>query len=484
MKKYLVIFGAALLIMALASPSFAQFASWGHMEVETYWWNKATYFDSDKSDNRRGVGERFRFYLQYGDPKTVRAVIGFEGDSTTWGEPNAPTTSLSGNAGYTGQFGLAQRNHMGSLTTDSAALEVKHAYIDFVVPNTPVSVMAGIQNWVTGGSLGRYFLNIDAPGVRVTTKFAPHAIEAAWYKEYKQDQWKDNDSDMYMLKYNLSQKMFNVEAWVAYEADRRAQTETWAMTASTAGSVTSYTPTRTMAARNYEVKPYWIGLNVPFTVANFTITPTFIYEGGDARKYFVSGNTDVKISAWLGSLEAAYQLGPGLKLTVQGMYATGNDTGKTDKQNLFTQPNASEGQLVLGNGWDVMMWENTELTYYGYKAATIGGYYFGRFTATYSPLPWLEIQPTYVYIGDTSKKSGSGSASGSNTIGRTDDDKASVGQEINMITTFKIYDKIRYKVGVAYFITGDVFKGNYSRSGGGSPGDNAWAVLSNLNYAF
>jgi len=37
MKKYLVWIGAAVLVVALASPSMAQFKSWGHLEIESYW---------------------------------------------------------------------------------------------------------------------------------------------------------------------------------------------------------------------------------------------------------------------------------------------------------------------------------------------------------------------------------------------------------------------------------------------------------------
>ena len=40
MKKYLVLIGAAILVMALASPSMAQFKSWGHMEIQTIWEKK------------------------------------------------------------------------------------------------------------------------------------------------------------------------------------------------------------------------------------------------------------------------------------------------------------------------------------------------------------------------------------------------------------------------------------------------------------
>ena len=52
MKKYLVLIGAAILVMALASPSMAQFKSWGHMEIQTIWEKNPDF------NNGQGLGER------------------------------------------------------------------------------------------------------------------------------------------------------------------------------------------------------------------------------------------------------------------------------------------------------------------------------------------------------------------------------------------------------------------------------------------
>jgi hypothetical protein len=143
MKKYLVILGAAVLVMALAAPAMAQFSSWGHIEIQTIWeknvnldtqklWANGTSgsatTDPQKDISWRHIAERYRFYLQYGDPKTVRAVLGFEADSKDWGEGSPDTASLKGGG------------KMGSYTADTVQLEIKNAYLDFMIPNTPVEV--------------------------------------------------------------------------------------------------------------------------------------------------------------------------------------------------------------------------------------------------------------------------------------------------------------------------------------------------------
>jgi hypothetical protein len=57
----------------------------------------------------RNITERFNFYLQYGDPKTVRAVIGFEMDSQNWGETTwTSADAAAGNALKTRRFGSSR----------------------------------------------------------------------------------------------------------------------------------------------------------------------------------------------------------------------------------------------------------------------------------------------------------------------------------------------------------------------------------------
>jgi len=92
-------------MMALAAPAVAQFTSWGHMDIETIWEKNRIstpeclwQFDpppgrTKRDEAWRHIAQRFRFYLQYGDPKTVRAVIGFEADSQDWGEQAGGGTS-------------------------------------------------------------------------------------------------------------------------------------------------------------------------------------------------------------------------------------------------------------------------------------------------------------------------------------------------------------------------------------------------------
>jgi len=498
MKKYFAIFGAAILVVALASTvAMAQFKAFGHMEIESYWSNNMIYLDNRASDNRQAVAERFRLHFTYGDPKTVQAYVMFEADSTAWGEAGpgaygstmgtAGTQNSNGiqNGGATGQPMLVGRNHIGSYQTDTTGLEVTWAFLDFTIPNTPLTAKVGIQRFVIGGDIGRFWMGNDAPGIMATANFAPHAIQAFWWKENKQNALKDNDNDMYGVRYLLKQQMFSVEAWFAYQNDRRSQTEVTSLvpsptpsaTSGAAAGTTTYSIQQIITDRAYEVKPWWIGLNVPMTFGNLKIDPIFIYEGGKARSYTGTG-TDVDIDAYLFDVNASYRLGPGLSFGLEGFYTTGTDSSKPTKQNRFAWATNSEGRSVFGNGKSVFMFSNTELTYYGYKQLDPGGLWYARANVEYSPLSWLNLGANYFYIGNT------GTGTTNPVGGRTDQAKAYAGSEINLITTLKIYENFIYKIGMGLFLPGDCYTTPATSTVAERTADTAWNILTNLRYNF
>jgi hypothetical protein len=291
----------------------------------------------------------------------------------------------------------------------------------------------------------------------------------------------------------MAQPAANVEAFFIYNRDRRTETETWTL-AGTAGAagVTNYTLTQTLTPRDYDAMPWWLGASTSFTFANFTLEPTAIYQGGDARKYFRNNppTGDVKFSSYLLDLILKYQIGPGLSVAVEGFYASGGDTDKTDEMNLYTFTPGSESGWGFGNEKSVFYFGNGDFQYYGYRQNTVGGHWFGRANVEYSPLAWLRLQANYLYIGDTAKGSlaaqaRTGATNNAPYLSRLDKDSDDIGQEINLIATLKIYPNLTYMIGFGYFLTGDAFKGTIAGARlADNPADNAWNLLTNLKYAF
>ncbi len=458
MKKYLVLLGAALLVMAVATPSMAQFKSWGHMEVATNWintrdFNQGASFTSAADDNKdfnsKWITERFRYYLQYGDPKTVRAVIGFEADSGNWGEDrwrqgDASTTELT------------PSGRMGTHGTDQVQLEIKHAFIEFVVPTTPVTVTAGLQGFYMGG---RLWQSKDDPGVTVTAAFAPHTLKAFWWRERDADTTFNtyNVNDTYGLYWDMTQKLFNVYAYGAYKNDLDTITH----------------PT-------YKDHPWWAAVGGGFRPGNFNFSGQFIYNGG--KRESTVGAADIDYKGYVGELMAKYNIGPGLAVALEGYYASGDDADKSNEFGEYTYPAGSEAVWGMGNDRSIFFFYNTDFMYTAGKQLYASGLYYGRVNVEYNPTPWVNLNFNYLYIGDTSKGTpGVGKVvnmiSGP-TSARQDKDEDYVGSELNVIAKIKIYEGLYYNIGLAYFMPGDVYKSTFQDP------DNAYSVLTCLRYFF
>ncbi len=436
MKKFLLLIGAMVLVLAMTSPAPAQFKSWGHMEIATGWISKQDFnigLPYDQDLNYKRISQRYRFYLQYGDPKTVRAVMGFEADSSNWGETawtNTETTAAN------------PSGRMGVYGADQVQLELKHAYLDFVIPNTPVSVSAGVQFYGIGG---RMFMSKDAPGLIVTANFAPHKVMAYWWREKDTSYTTYQVNDSYGLQYQLAQKLFNVYAYFIYKND--------------------------LSSAAYSDHPWWLGVGGAYKLGNLALSGQFVYIGG--KKDNVATD-DVDYAGWAAELLARYQIGPGMFAALEGYYSTGEDTGTANKVERYTLPTTSEVQWGFGNDRSVFYFYNGDFMYYYQKQLNFTGFWYARANFEYAPLPWLNLLFNYMYIGDTSK----GDTGAFNSTGTGVKDESYVGQELNVIAKIKIYKPLVYNVGFGYFFPGDVYK-----SATKNP-DNAWNFLTCLKYVF
>jgi hypothetical protein len=481
MKKYWLIFGAAILVMALAAPAMAQFSSWGHMEIQTIYERKPNFNTSNylyvqtlpssqvNSDMLwRHVAERFRYYLQYGDPKTVRAVIGFEADSSDWGELRAG----SGSQSFTG-------GKMGTYTADTVQLEIKHAYLDFFVPNTPVEVIAGIQPWVYGG---RLLINNDGPGVTLAANFAPHKISVGWLRYHDNNRFTYGVKDGYLVDWKMVQQLFDVNVYGMYTNDlwsgwQSSYTQPWDVTSQT-------------VARNFDDKIYYIGAAGGFRPGNWEFFLQGLYAGG--KREFKTGTAvdDNDWAAWCLEAMAKYKIGPGLAALVEGFYSTGNDADDQNKYKYFPVIEASEGRSIFGNDRTVFFWMNAaQMGYYHNMQIDFSGMWYGRAAFEYSPTAWLRFILNYLYIADTSKGnpgtftdkvSGTSRTKVVNSPkgARQDKDEDFIGHEINLITTVNIYKNFVYNIGLYYFIAGDVWDTATKNA------DDSYGINTKLVYSF
>ncbi len=558
MKKYLVLLvlvGAVILGMAFASPSMAQFKSWGHIEVMTVWEMKPDFntgmpwsFDgttraASRNVSWRTISERYRFYLQYGDAKTVRAVLGFEADSADWGEAagggtagnNTTFPPIASNAYQSGS------NHFGVYRSDQVQLEIKHAYLDFTIPNTPISVAAGLQYFDVGG---RMWMNNDAIGIIATANFAPHRIRALWWRINDANRFSYGVNDMYALDWDMTKQLYNLGLWGAYNNDLfsgqvGSYSYTAAVTGATAGTfgvnpaqgaveTQTYLLTLTTPFNKYNDHPWWIGLAGGFRPGNWDFSGQFIYNGG--KRQFTGTNVnsatgvnvpgpatqqgDSTYQAWAAELAGKYRVGPGLFAGLEGYYATGQDWNKADKitQYNFAPGNpgtsantvSSESGSVFGNDRTVFMWMNAaQMGYYHERNFSPEGFAYARGNIEYSPLTWIRTNLNYLYIWNTSTgpNAAPGTSAGATVISpftryaqaaqpnspigaRQDKQYNYVGQEVNLITTFRIYNNFDYNVGLYVFFPGQMFDRLNSDGSTNTAASTSYGVNTKLIYAF
>jgi hypothetical protein len=352
---------------------------------------------------------------------------------------------------------------MGRYTADTVQLEIKWAFLDFVIPNTPVTVTAGIQPWSTGG---RYWINNDAAGAKVTANFAPHQVMLGWFRENDNSRTGTELRDYYLGEYNVKQKDFDVGFWGVYGNTNLAFVQD---------------------------HPYYVGVNGGFKPGNFDLSGGVAYLGGNKE----DRSTALKkwdYSAYIASLLGYYNIGPGLKVGAEGMYSSGNDGNKQDATlTRWMVADSSEARSGWGNDRTVFYWmASGVLGYQHNKETSFDGFWYGRLTAEYAPAKWVNLIFNYLYIGDTSSgtpgvdKYGTVKIVNSPTTSGVSQakDNSNVGQEINVIAKINIYKGFGYNIGLAYFIPGDVYDlydaaGNKTKSA-----EAAWAFNTRLRYDF
>ena len=486
MKKVLAVIGVAILMAAFAVPASAQFKTYGSMQITGKWVEKQDFntglrpgdripgsYGQDADLTYKNVWQRFNFFLEYGDPKTVRAVIGFEADSTDWGESSTVQAAQvpGGN------------DFMGSKNTDKASLGIKVAFIEFMVPNSPLQVTAGIQNFNYGGRLVE---SQDAMGVSVAALFAPHKITAMWYRINDDPLWGGGSyttgnysgrlayhvNDFYAVKYDLIQKAFNAQVYFVYNNDL------YSGYSGTGGAA----PGGWLG--NGVDHPYWVGARATFMPGNWTIYGQFAYKGGK-REYDNPALSELKYSAYAMELEVKYKIGPGMYVIGEGYYATGNDANSSDKSKMYTVPNGSEAQSNFGLHKTVFFWMNfNEFDAQHQKDQSIGGKYYLRAAFEYAPVEWLNLILNYLYIGDTSKGNANGTVQVNSGYADQWADEDFHGHEINLLAQLKIYESLMLYTGIGMFLPGDVYKNRSPSLSSPKEPETAYAAAVKLLYAF
>jgi hypothetical protein len=230
----------------------------------------------------------------------------------------------------------------------------------------------------------------------------------------------------------------------------------------------------------YADHPYWIGVGGGFRPGNLDFSGQVVYVGG--KRDFVVGN-DLDYGSYAAEILVKYRIGPGLGVAVEGFYATGNDSSDPNKIKEYTYPTGTEAGYGFGNDRSIFFYYNSDFSYYWGQQLMASGTWYGRVNVEYNPIPRLNLNFNYLYIGDTAKGEGAGvknvnAQSGTRLAARTDLNKDYVGSELSAIARIKIYESLGFNIGFGYFLPGEVYD-SATRSA-----DPAWAFLTRLRYIF
>jgi len=489
MKRLTVLGLSGLLIVALAAPVYAQieWKSAGQIDANYFYYRNIfkspTMFGAvtDQSGvsgsgsnvpswNKSGLqyfNTRGRLKLDAAAGKEVTGTIYFEMDATHWGETGNRMASSGVNKG---QNGMA-----GQWKGDQAAVEVKNLYFTFGVPYfgipIPMTLKLGVQPVALRPEM---VLATDGAGAVAGFKLDPVNIEAAWYKQVHDFDFKTaNDSESFSL---LGTAKISTLTLGAYGLLFNMRTYPFNKGS---GDVTG---ANQLLDPSYKGRMYWFGAYADGKVGPLDMKADFAYDTGKVEPFGTQLTAeDVDYDGWAARLRLLYPWEM-FEFQLLGMYASGPDARKTSTNGLpgsavadggavastkyrgYVIPPGSEensswgenamgvvyGNFLLGRSPDFTGSSSSQLSRGG-----IGGTWTVQAKAGYKVAPWYKISLAGAYIGDTTKNGNTlGSAQKGDTVpARLRDDKT-IGWEAALFNEINIYKNLKWDVMFAWLWAG------------------------------
>ncbi|MBQ4132654.1 MAG: outer membrane homotrimeric porin [Desulfovibrionaceae bacterium] len=141
-----------------------------------------TSFTKDDGEENFDAKQRFRAQIEVITSESLKGVAQFEIGDTEWGSGGGATWGGSNVGGSSG----------GAMGSDGVAVEVRHLYLDWLVPQTDLQVRMGIQPFALPRAVGRadgedggYILDDDMAGVLFSYNFNENAgINLGWFRPW------------------------------------------------------------------------------------------------------------------------------------------------------------------------------------------------------------------------------------------------------------------------------------------------------------
>jgi len=504
MKKFTVIFLAALLILAFGATAYAQvkldFRASGSIDAQTHYsvnvpplnpaanpifgvGGPAAAYTTKASALDRTVSywdSRFSLRFDAVMGKELSATLQFEIDAGRWG--SAPTGTVAN---------LRDANNFGQWSTDRSAIEIKYAYMDVGLPYfgipVPMNVRVGaqplaIRPW--------FFQATDGMGVSAGLKIDPVNINPFYFKPAEGVDWTADDTDIYGLQVNAKLGTFTVGGYGLYY-----NMNSYPMFVASAPYAFDARLAPQIPGPN-QADFWWIGLYLDGKAGPVNVQ----FDGAfDRGKVVQSGFPSVQYQGWATRAKVEYPFEK-FNFGVTGMYATGSDVRQTDATGLANGTNrrvtgwmvpvgsengAANGESAViygmeagasgGQGWAVSH------NYNQHSKGAFGGTWFAKVAGSYKITPWYKVTLQGLYIGDTTKH-GNTFGNALKSSGQRRDDNT-IGIEFDMMNEVEIYKNLTFKLFGGYLFAGEAMNMNLAGDANANI-KNPWAIRTRLLYSF
>jgi len=469
MKKYLVMFIAVLAVMAVALPSHALELKYGGM-FRIRLQSSDNLIDGTKDDiepginylrddNQNYIDQRLRMYFTFVSSENLQVVTKWESD-VQWGEPNG--ASHQGGAGQGGAVGA-----------DAVNLEMKNAYVDFAIPNTPVRVKAGVQGL---GLLDGWIISDDFSAAVASAKFDPVTVSVGYVAGLNQGVTdKEGDIDDVFINIAYAHGHFKAGLTGFYQDAHDTVTgvvgfevfgaQSWPSFLYPAGWLQGYSNHGNGAVftgANNEL--FDLGINLEYKEDVWSAYLNFVknFGGWDSQNLFGT-NYDDSYNGWMIEARGNYYCGP-FTFTLGAFYTSGSDIDTTtgyadDPDNYFRYPAGVSHYWseILGLGTLDASTGNGAgdhiQTQYGYSAADHpSNLWMINVGAAWQALEGTKLTFNYYYVGV------SGDAiSGINPVTGLVETDDTIGHEIDFYLDQNIVDKLNLRLVGAYLIADDAY---------------------------
>ncbi len=174
------------------------------------WANSVYHNRSTRNDDNFIARHRVRTQVNFITSEYLQGVLLFEIGNLDWGRDPSGSKNGSGSG--------------GGLDADGVNVETKRAYLDWIIPNTEVSVRMGIQGVkLPSGPLGNPVMDADVAGIVVSSPINDmFSVTGFWLRPFNMnlndnvDRNLDDETDMFGLVLPIKGDGWAVTPWGMY----------------------------------------------------------------------------------------------------------------------------------------------------------------------------------------------------------------------------------------------------------------------------